>query len=208
MTLTAARPYTAPARLQSLERAHASGGPVTTSPALDLVEQLIVAARHPDIAAIERYGPGQGPWGPTVEKSTAKSITGVLVKYQSSATASLWEAVWPDAAPVPAPDNLPPNRRAPRLPVFVAQLLDYAKPEQVLSWHLLAGPGVGLDSEQGVMPFGLGLVLADGSRHVLRATATGPTVGLEPTAEPFPEYVIPEGVRTCLTASAASAAPA
>jgi hypothetical protein len=44
------------------------------------------------------------------------------------------------------------------------------------------------------MPFGLGLIFADGSKYVLRATSTGPTVGLEPTEEQFPDYVIPAGI--------------
>jgi hypothetical protein len=101
---------------------------MATSPALDIVEKLLVAAEHPDITAVERYGPGDGPWGPTLQTSKAKKITGVVVTHQSSATASLWEAVWPDATPITAPDVIPPNRRAPRLAVFVAQLLEHAKP--------------------------------------------------------------------------------
>jgi hypothetical protein len=176
---------------------------------LDLLEQLLHAARHPDITAIEQYGPGLGPWGPTVAESKVPAITGVQVTYQSTATASLWEAVWPDGKPVHTPAMPPPNRRAPRLLIFTAQLLDYAKPEQFRSWQLLALPDIGLQTEQGVMPAGLGIVTASGAKVLLRATATGPTAGQEPAVEPFPGYTIPEGVRTCLReANAASAAHA
>jgi hypothetical protein len=185
------------------------GARMDTTQVLDVIEQLLAAARHPDIAAIERYGPGLGPWGPTVEESKAKSITGVKVTYQSTASASLWEAVWPGGQPVPAPTDLPPSRRASRLLVFAAQLLDYAKPDQLRSWQLLALPGLGPDSEQGVTPTGLGVVTTSGTKLLLRSTSTGPTVGTEPAEDPFPDYVIPEGVRTCLReANAASAAPA
>lgn len=167
---------------------------MNTEHVLDLIEQLYASAKHPDITAIERYGPGLGPWGPSKEESKVASITGIKVTYQSTATASLWGAVWPGGQPVPAPEALPPARRAARLLVFTAQLLDHAKPGQLTSWQLLALPGLGPDSEQGVMPAGLGVVTADGSKLLLRSSSTGPTVGFEPAEEPFPDYVIPSGV--------------
>jgi hypothetical protein len=158
---------------------------------LDIIEQLYVAAQHPEIAAIERYGPGLGPWGPSKEESKVPSITGIKVTYQSTATASLWEAVWAGGTPVPAPTDLPPSRRAARLLVFTAQLLDHAKPSQLASWQLLALPGLGPDNEQGVTPAGMGVVTADGAKLLLRSSSTGPTVGQEPAEEPFPDYSIP-----------------
>lgn len=176
---------------------------------LDVVERLLRAAQHPDITAVERYGPRLGPWGPSVEQSKVKKITGVKVIYRSTATASLWEAVWPGEKAIPPPAQIPPpNRRAPRLLLFVAQLLDYGKPEQFQSWQLVSLPAIGLDADRDVMPGGLSVVVADGSKMLLRATATGPTDGHEPVEEPFPDYTIPEGVRTCLhEANATSAAP-
>ena len=175
---------------------------------LDILETLLAAAKHPDITAITRYGPGLGPWGPSVEESKVTSITGVKVTHQSTATASLWEAVWPGGTPVPAPADLPPSRRATRLLVFAAELLDIAKPDQLRSWELLALPNLGVAAEAGSMPYGMGVVTADGAKILLRATATGPTVGFEPVEEPFPDYRIPEEVRTCLhSASAPTAAP-
>lgn len=177
------------------------GANVSKSPILDIIERLLIAAEHPDIVAVERYGPGDGPWGPDVPTSKAKAITGVKVKYQSTATASLWEAVWPGEQPMPAPAvmPLPTQNRAPRLAIFVARLLDVAQPEQFQAWRLVSLPGVGLPGDHGVLPFGLSIATAGGSKMLLRATATGPTVGFEPESEPFPDYVIPEEVKTCLS---------
>jgi hypothetical protein len=211
MTATAAPPRrpAAPGLHSPTQAGRTLGERMGTTQILDVIEQLLVAAKHPDIVAIDRYGPGLGPWGPSVEESKVKRITGVKVTHQSTATASLWEAVWPGGQPVPAPTDLPPDRRATRLLVFTAQLLDFAKPDQLRSWQLLALPDLGPDSEQGATPAGLGLVATDGAKVLLRSTSTGPTVGTEPAEDPFPDYVIPEGVRTCLReANAASAAPA
>lgn len=174
--------------------------------ALDVIERLLAAARHPDITAVARYGPGLGPWGPTSQASKVKAITGVRVTFQSTATASLWEAVWPDPAPVPVPDMPAPSRRAQRLLLLAAALLDHAKPDQFRAWQLVTLPGLGLEDERGVMPSGLLLTDTSGKQFLLRATATGPTVGAEPAAEPFPDWAIPEEVRGCLQqANAASA---
>lgn len=199
MTSTAAPPRNRVAsRLHSPVQARGTlGARMGTARVLDVVERLLVAAKHPDIVAIEQYGPGDGPWGPTVETSKVKHISGVRVTHPTSATASLWESVRPGGQSVPAPSEVPVQRRAPRLVVFVAQLLDYAKPEQFRSWELLTLPEIGPASERH-LPFGLGIVMADGSKVLLQATSTSPTVGREPTEEPFPSYVIPEGVRTCL----------
>ena len=205
---TAAVTNGGPLPLDSRPQVRKLGATMTT--VLDVIERLLIAAEHPDIVSIDRYGPDLGPWGPTVEQSKVKAISGVKVTHQSTATASLWEAIWPGEQPVTAPAELPaPARRAPRLLILAAQLLDQAKPEQFRAWRLVSLPDIGLAEDQGVMPFGLSIALANGSKMLLRATSTGPTVGNEPTEEPFPNYVIPERVRTCLReASAANAAPA
>lgn len=180
------------------------------SQVLDVIETLLRAAEHPDIVEVERYGPGLGPWGPTVEQSRVKTITGVRVKHQSTATASLWEAVWPGEKPVDPPAALPTplQNRAPRLAIFVCRLLDVARPSQFKSWRLVELPNLGLDAEQAGLPFGLSIVTADGGRVLLRATATGPTLGAEPADEPFPDYTIPEGVKECLTTKTNPCPPA
>ncbi len=185
----------------------AEGSPMQPSPLLDLVERLLEAAAHPDIVKIERYGPGQGPWGPDVETSKAKGITGVKVRHQSTATASVWEAVWPGEKPVEAPAVLPVPRqnRAPRLLILLKQLLDAARPEQLRSWQLVTLPKLGRTEEQAGLPFGLSIETAGGNHLLLRASATGPTVGVDPEEQIFTDYVIPEGVKTCLQADAVSA---
>jgi hypothetical protein len=190
-TVTALRP-----RLDSRLQAQ-SGGHV--SQVLDVIETLLRAAEHPDITAVERYGPGLGPWGPSVSQSKVKAISGVTVRHQSTATASIWEAVWPGEEPADPPAVLPPPRqnRAPRLAVFVAQLLDAAQPAQFQAWRLVTLPDLGSAGQAG-LPFGVSVVEAGGKRTLLRVTATGPMVGADPLEEPFPDYVIPEGVKTCL----------
>lgn len=177
---------------------------------LDVVEGLLVASEHPDIVAVERYGTEGEPWGPSVEKSRARSITGVQVRYQSSAKASLWGAVWPGETPIPLPEQMPePKRRSERLAVFVVQLLDFARPEVFRSWQMVTLPGIGLETEQGKTAGGISLVCADGTRMLLRSTATGVTIGQEPEVEQFPDYAIPERVKSWqrITATAQSAGP-
>lgn len=180
------------------------------SPVLDLLECLLKAADHPDIVKVARYGPGDGPWGPTEKTSRAKGITGVKVTHGSTATASLWEAVWPDPRPVPAPVVAPPVRlRASRLVLLAVRLLEVARPPQVKAWQPVALPDLGKRDEPG-LPYGLALVMADGAKVLLRASSTGPTVGTEPDEEPFPDYVIPaeEVKNACRKADAPSAVPA
>lgn len=159
---------------------------------LDTVERLLRSAQHPDIVAIERYGPNQGPWGPSVQESPAKGITGVRVTHQSTATASLWLAVWPGEIPVPAPAVMPaPKLRAARIAILAAQLLDVARPPEFKAWRLVALPGIGLDED---LPSGLSFVTAAGERVLLRSSATGVTVGEEPEEEPFPAYQLPASI--------------
>lgn len=183
------------------------------SPVLDVIERLLNAAQHPDIVKVERYGPGQGPWGPNVQQSKVKAISGVKVRHQSTAAASLWEAVWPGEQPADMPETLPPPRgnRAPRLVILAAQLLDVARPAQFKAWRMVTLPDLGEPQTQAGLPFGLSIVTADGQKHLLRASATGANVGSEPDEDPFPGYVIPEEeVRAAcrLEASAASVVPA
>lgn len=177
------------------------------SQVLPVIERLLVAAGHPDIVKVTQFGPDLGPWGPTVEKSKVKTASGVKVTFQSTATASLSEAIGMDELPVGVPDLLPPiRRRAPRLAIFTAQLLDVARPPQFKAWRLVAFQTIGLEAERGFMPFGVSIVLADGSRMLLHATSTGPTSGDEPAEDPYGDYVIPEGVKTaCREANAATA---
>ncbi len=202
MTVTALR--SRPRVASGSPGTRAEGTLMQPSPLLDLVERLLQAAEHPDIVKIERYGPGQGPWGPDVETSKAKSITGIMVRHQSTATASLWEAVWPGEQPVdpPAVWPVPRQNRAPRLLLLVGQLLEAAKPAKVKAWRLVSLPKLGLADKQAGLPFGLSAVLTDGSRWLLRATATGPTVGTDPEEEPFPDYTIPKGVKNAFVEAA------
>lgn len=185
--------------------AHQQGAPVQ---ALDIIERLLQSAQHPDIVSVARYGPNLGPWGPTVAQSRVKAISGVKVVHPSTATASVWEAVWPAGQPVDPPAVLPGPRqnRAPRLLILLQQLLDVAKPDTLTSWQLVALPGLGDPQTQAGLPTGLAIVTATGDRVLLRATATGPVVGADPDVDPFVDYRIPEEVKTCLQqASAASA---
>jgi len=176
---------------------------------LDVIEGVLIASEHPDIVEVERYGIATEPWGPTVALSKSKSISGVLVKYTSTATASIWGGVQPGEIAIPMPDEMPPiGRRSPRLAIFVAQLLDVARPAVFSSWRLAGFPGIGLDHEQGKLPSGVVVVCADGTEMILRVTSTGPTAGREPEEDPFPEYQIPEGVKQWhLRVNAQSAEP-
>jgi hypothetical protein len=148
---------------------------------LDVVEGLLRASGHPDIVEIRRYG-------------SEPSITGVRVRYQATSTASLFGATWPGAQPLAVPEKLPApkQRRAPRIAIFAVWLLEAARPQEFRSWQLVALPGLGSEKEPGPFPAGVSLECADGSTTLLRASATGATVGSEPDEEPFPDYVIPE----------------
>ncbi len=176
---------------------------------LDVVEGLLVASEHPDIVKVERYGTATEPWGPSVERSRTTSIAGVKVTYTSTSTALLNGRIETAAFPVPMPAELPPPRlRAPRLAIFVAQLLDVARPEVFSRWELVSLPSLGDAGQLGTLPYGLSIACADGTTMLLLAQSTGAMVGSEPTEEPFPDYVIPaEGVKSWhLKASAPPAA--
>ncbi|MFI5895667.1 hypothetical protein ACIA5D_36785 [Actinoplanes sp. NPDC051513] len=165
---------------------------MTLPEVLDVIERLLNAAEHPDIVRVERYGTGAEAWGPTVEKSQVKTVTGVKVHHQSTSSASLWGSNRSDLTPVEAPEMPAPGLRGPRLAILTVRLLDVARPPQFSGWQLfsvaeLAGAGEGL-------PFAVGITCADGSRVLLQASSTGASVGREPDVEPFPDYVVPEGL--------------
>ena len=163
---------------------------------LDVVEGLLVASRHPDIVKVERYGTATEPWGPNVAKSKTSLISGVRVTYVATSTAVLWGAVKSDTIPVQAPAEMPPpTLRAFRLPIFVAQLLDVARPAAFTSWQLVAQPTMGPKDRLGELPSGLNIACADGTRILLLSTATGAMVGSYPEQEQFPDYVIPDGLQ-------------
>ncbi|TDB99430.1 hypothetical protein E1091_06935, partial [Micromonospora fluostatini] len=150
---------------------------------LDVVTALHVAAAHPDVTAIVRYGSDTRPGG--------QSPCGVKVTYRSGTSAMLWAAEAPKPAPaaVPLPAEMPPPiERATRMLMFTTALLDTARPPSLRSWETCGYPGAHLS------PCALRIVAADGDTTYLRVTvASGPS--REPGRDPHPEYQIPEGVR-------------
>jgi hypothetical protein len=157
---------------------------------LDVIERLLNAAQHPDIVKVERYGTGGQPWGPTADKSPVKTVTGVKVTHQSTATASLWGANRSDLTPVDRPAVMPaPKLRGPRLAILAHQLLDAARPAEFTAWQLFAVAELAPVGEG--LPFALGITCADGSKMLLQASATGARVGNEPDEDPFPDWQVP-----------------
>jgi hypothetical protein len=164
---------------------------------LDIIEGLLRASEHPDIAAIERYGTLGAPWNPK-DLSPNGSITGVRVTYQATSTAMLYGSLRTGEKAIPVPDTMPSPKeaRVQRLPIFVAQLLNFAQPPEFRSWQLVAFPGIGTTGQQGTAPAGVSIQCADGTKMLLQSQATGAMVGTDPDEEPFPDYVIPEGVKS------------
>lgn len=166
---------------------------------LDIVERLLVASGHPDIVKVDRYGTATEPWGPDASKSRTATISGLKLTFTSTSTALLDGRIVPRVVDVPTPDEMPPpSLRAPRSVTFVAQLLDVARPEQFSSWQLVCPPDMGPKDRLGTLPYGIVIAGTDGSKMLLLCQATGAMVGNEPTEDPFPDYLIPEEVRTCL----------
>jgi len=167
---------------------------------LDVFEGLLVASKHPDIVEIERYGRDVAPGG--------SSPAGVKARYQSGSEAYLWGAVWPGEIPITVPDEMPPpKRRADRMAIFAVQLLDVARPDVFTSWQLVAFPDLGPTDERGKSAAGVSLVCSDGTKMLLRVTAGSGPSG-DPAEDPFPDYRIPEGVKSWhLRVHAQSAAP-
>lgn len=163
---------------------------------LDVFEQLLTAAAHPDIVDVSRYGKDVEPGG--------QSPAGVCVKHQSGSEAYLWvAAARPEPTPCPIEGGVPaPKFRAHRLLRLVLDLLDVAKPDVFTGWAPCAFPGVYPDAAAG-----LRVAHRDGGVTFLRVTAGAGPAG-DPTEEPFPDYTIPEGVKEWhLKASAVSATP-
>ncbi|MFI9530246.1 hypothetical protein [Micromonospora rosaria] len=150
---------------------------------LDVVTALHVAAEHPDVTAITRYGTDTRPGG--------QSPCGVKVTYRSGSSALLWAAEAPKSAPaaVPLPAEMPPPiERATRMLMFTSELLDTARPPSLRSWEACGYPGVHLS------PCALRIVAADGATTYLRVTvASGPS--REPDKDSHRDYRIPEGAR-------------
>nr|WP_221374496.1 hypothetical protein [Actinoplanes polyasparticus] len=162
-----------------------------TTVVLDIIERLLLAASHPDIVKVERYGPNAGPWGPSAKSPGMDKlrVSGVKVTHQSLATASLWDAIWPGEQPVDPPAVLPAPKgnRAPRLAILAFHLLEVAQPAQFKAWRLVTLPNVGNPETQEGMPFGLSILTVDGGRTLLRASATG-APQTEPEEDPFPGW--------------------
>ncbi|MDG4774153.1 hypothetical protein [Solwaraspora sp. WMMD792] len=153
---------------------------------LDVLEALFQTSKHPDITDVRRYGQDTEPGG--------NSPAGVRVYYSTGSTGMLWAAV---GKPAPAPASLPaempaPRERARRTLAFAVQLLDFARPEEFTSWEPCAFTGVHSS------PSGVKITCRDGGAVFLRATATTGPGGIagEPNEDPYPDYQIPEGVRS------------
>jgi hypothetical protein len=160
---------------------------------LDAVERLHDAAEHPDIVQVRRYGRDLKPGG--------QSPAGVAIRYQSGSEVYIWAAPAGKAVPAELPPAVASLRvRNPHAIRFLLRLLEVARPAQFKGWRTVAFPDLGLPDACGVE-----LKCADGSSFYLRVTSgSGST---DPATDPFPDYVIPEGVKTCLQgANAASAA--
>jgi hypothetical protein len=169
---------------------------VETKQVLDVVEWLFNAAGHPDIVEVERYGRDLKPGG--------QSPAGVRITYGSGAQTYLFAAAPSEPAPQPhpLPEQMPPLKlRALHSLKFLIELLDVARPDGFTAWRTVSFAGVWMK------PAALEIRCTDGTSAYLRVTCTSGPVG-DPETPPFPDYVIPEAVKTCLReANAASAAP-
>lgn len=107
---------------------------MNTTDVLDLIEKLLTAAGHPDIAQVEQYGQG-----------TPQSPAGVAVTYQSGAQAFVWAVAGkPKTEPVELPEDLGPYKfRANHALKLVIDLLEAAKPAGIGGWRTVAYDGVG-----------------------------------------------------------------
>jgi len=164
---------------------------------LDVIERLLVAAEHPEIDKVERYGTATEPWGPDAARSRTTLISGLKATFTSTSTAFLNGRILPGVVEVPVPADMPPPKlRAPRFVTFVAQLLDVARPPAFASWQLVTPATAGSPDQLGTLPYGIAITCADGTKMLLLSQATGAMVGAEPAEEPFPDYVIPDTVAT------------
>lgn len=162
------------------------GALMESAQVLDVIERLFETAEHPDIVEVKRYGRDLKPGG--------QSPAGVKVTYQSGAETYLFAALPGTPAPTPQelPAEMPPLKlRASHTLKFLIELLDVAKPAVFTAWRTVSFTGVTAG------PSGMEIRCADGGTAYLRATcASGPTG--DPVTQPFPDYVIPEKVKSCL----------
>ncbi len=84
----------------------------------------------------------------------------------------------------------PPKLGAQRIAVLAAQLLEVARPPQFPQWRLLALNDLGPTDQRGQGPAGVGVVCADGSKVLLRATS-GASQTPYPTEDPYPDWRMP-----------------
>lgn len=141
--------------------------------ALDVLHKLLTAAGHPDMTSVDRPSPER-----------------IVVTYGSGSQGYLWTAdPGSKATPAALPETLPhPRHRVLHLLKFVTDLLDFVRPSLFAGWETVSYPGVALS------PSGLRLRGAAGGTALLRATSgSGPT---DPDTPPFPDYEIPDSVRS------------
>jgi hypothetical protein len=149
---------------------------------INVIQRLHLAAQHPAIVSVARYGRDSHPGG--------QSPSGVAITYQWGSTAYLWPALPSNPAPQPVdlPAEPPPFKlRAPHAIVFCLGLLDAAQPAEFTAWRPVSFGGVAMS------PAGIELRGADGTNTFLRCTSgSGPTG--DPTEDPHPDYVIPDSI--------------
>ncbi|GGN39105.1 hypothetical protein GCM10010109_66660 [Actinoplanes campanulatus] len=127
-------------------------------------------------------------------EGTPQSPAGVAVKDTRGGSTYLWGTTWRGETPVDLPEVLPPPKLgAQRIAVLAVKLLDAARPAELKAWRLVALPDLGPTDARGVAPAGVGLVAADGSRFLLRATHGGSQTG-DPAEDPHPEWRVPEAL--------------
>ncbi|GAB1694926.1 hypothetical protein KRM28CT15_67290 [Krasilnikovia sp. M28-CT-15] len=66
----------------------------------------------------------------------------------------------------------------------------------VRSWQLVALSDLGLTDARGTSPSGVSLVSAGGTKVLLRISGASVSTGADPETEPFPNYVIPDAVKS------------
>ncbi|GLY97678.1 hypothetical protein [Actinoplanes sp. NBRC 103695] len=144
---------------------------------LDVIEALLRASGHPDIAEIERFDGAR---------------TGMRVKYGTGSSGLLFGDDIRGEVEIGIPDALPPfKQRAPRTAILVRQLLDAARPAEFRSWNLIALPSIGHTKDH---ISGLRIQCGDGGSFQLRATGMGSQIP-EPDEDPALDYRIPADLR-------------
>ncbi|WP_045740975.1 hypothetical protein [Actinoplanes rectilineatus] len=149
--------------------------------ALDLLERLLNAAGHPDIASVKRYGQG-----------TEQSPAGIDLADQRGAHMYLFGEQRKGEIPIDVPTVLPtPKYGSQRVAVLAAQLLDAARPDALREWRLVAFGDLGPTDARGVAPAGISMLAADGSRILLRSAMGASKDTTAPDSEPSPGWTPP-----------------